>query len=1064
MPKLTLRSNATGRVVAEFLMKGGTVHVAADDPDDFADLYHAPAGRQVNPADGQVYMDAVRARYRRSTALSLYESPLGKGGASEALDRLLKASKAHHRRAEAAGQLSLFGGTRKVAGSSQPPAGYHPIPGSKKGGYRRKTAKGYDYWYPDAKKKGAKKTKKERQASGFSRLVDGMKAAFLGTGSNAVSERGSKAIDRFMRAAIAGGHQDQAKQVIQGLLALGPPGPKREILKRMHAQLSPTPVALAMAKAKAKAPKTDAPMPTGRQWIDHAPGLPMDTAEAHRLSGKGASAVYTPERTKLHEAIIEGFIEKAKPVPPDRTPVALFLMGVTASGKSSAKDEVDIKPFKDLGAVDIDPDAVKKALPEYDEAVKASAKDAAKMAHAESSDVADKVGETGLANRMNVVFDGTGKNLAKMRANIARAKALGYRVMAIMPHVTLDTAKTRADIRAEDKGRYVPHAIIEQAHAAVPGNFMALLSEFDEFSLFDNNGEPPPSLMLTKGAGGQPEVQNAAMFEAFQREAGSTLDVSPAPSKVTSTVGTKVPSPDNFETMPDTPSEPGKSYPPNGFGKLERLMDEGTSARDAVRQLSDSERRMVLTLGSGAARGSKARELAILVKEHRPTPPRPAAKTPMAPTPTVDAARADLDASTAKAAAMQTKLAAAFSMPKGASVSAAWTSVMGGGNSGILTVGRRSRSKKYGTETLRLLRPGEKGKAGPKAITLTRYKDGRISMALGDMGVTPQIMEPLTPAVDSAAPAPAPVERAVEEAKAAARPSPIGEDGLTAHQRARKERAESRAERLQRRGEAQWQASGDEVRNIPMGQPILVGHHSERRHRRALERQDRKARAAVATLDEAKAAAYAAKRAGSAISSDDPDAVVALEAKIKAAEEARDLYKRAKRAHKKGGWAAVEKLEGVTARNLAVWKQTERLQEAFPSYKTTNMSANIRRMKQRVESLRREAAREEAQPMRGPGFDVVEDREDNRIRLMFDGKPDKATRTKLKRAGFRWSPSAGAWQRQANANGRYAAKRIAKELGGELTEKSWRNAPLLTPEYAQAVRGRGRLVIPTPHG
>lgn len=47
------------------------------------------------------------------------------------------------------------------------------------------------------------------------------------------------------------------------------------------------------------------------------------------------------------------------------------------------------------------------------------------------------------------------------------------------------------------------------------------------------------------------------------------------------------------------------------------------------------------------------------------------------------------------------------------------------------------------------------------------------------------------------------------------------------------------AENAQRRSLELYNASHDAVSNIPMGQPILVGHHSERRHKRALERSDR---------------------------------------------------------------------------------------------------------------------------------------------------------------------------------------------------------------------------------
>ena len=48
----------------------------------------------------------------------------------------------------------------------------------------------------------------------------------------------------------------------------------------------------------------------------------------------------------------------------------------------------------------------------------------------------------------------------------------------------------------------------------------------------------------------------------------------------------------------------------------------------------------------------------------------------------------------------------------------------------------------------------------------------------------------------------------------------------------------------------------------------------------------------------------------------------------------------------------------------------------------------------------------------------------NRIQIFFDSKPDDDVRNELKRNGFKWAPSQGAWQRQINANGLFAVKRI----------------------------------------
>ena len=58
------------------------------------------------------------------------------------------------------------------------------------------------------------------------------------------------------------------------------------------------------------------------------------------------------------------------------------------------------------------------------------------------------------------------------------------------------------------------------------------------------------------------------------------------------------------------------------------------------------------------------------------------------------------------------------------------------------------------------------------------------------------------------------------------------------------------------------------------------------------------------------------------------------------------------------------------------------------------------------------------------GGRVEANTEDNRLQIFFDEKPDKDIREELKGNGFRYAPSAEAWQRQLNDNAIYAADRI----------------------------------------
>lgn len=88
------------------------------------------------------------------------------------------------------------------------------------------------------------------------------------------------------------------------------------------------------------------------------------------------------------------------------------------------------------------------------------------------------------------------------------------------------------------------------------------------------------------------------------------------------------------------------------------------------------------------------------------------------------------------------------------------------------------------------------------------------------------------------------------------------------HEQHVRERAAERAERMnhraaQRTAEAEQQfARADQISDgIPMGQPILVGHHSQRRHERDLERMWTATRKGLDADAEARSAAAAAIRA-----------------------------------------------------------------------------------------------------------------------------------------------------------------------------------------------------------
>ena len=59
---------------------------------------------------------------------------------------------------------------------------------------------------------------------------------------------------------------------------------------------------------------------------------------------------------------------------------------------------------------------------------------------------------------------------------------------------------------------------------------------------------------------------------------------------------------------------------------------------------------------------------------------------------------------------------------------------------------------------------------------------------------------------------------------------------------------------------------------------------------------------------------------------------------------------------------------------------------------------------------------------------VLQNTEENRLQLLFPGKPDESVRTKLKSRGFKWSPRNQAWQRQLTPNALYMLPGMLKEI------------------------------------
>lgn len=161
----------------------------------------------------------------------------------------------------------------------------------------------------------------------------------------------------------------------------------------------------------------------------------------------------------------------------------------------------------------------------------------------------------------------------------------------------------------------------------------------------------------------------------------------------------------------------------------------------------------------------------------------------------------------------------------------------------------------------------------------------------------------------------------------------------------------------------------------------------------------------------------------------DADAVERLSAKLAEAEREHAAMRQVNAAHKAflkdpaslDTSALPEKWRAIVRAYKPVYSWEP---HPIAPYQLTNSSANIRRMRERLEGLRA-AKQTPAGEVQGTLARVEDVPAENRVRVFFPGKPDEATRTRLKSSGFRWTPTLGCWQAYRNYGTIETAKREA---------------------------------------
>jgi len=164
-----------------------------------------------------------------------------------------------------------------------------------------------------------------------------------------------------------------------------------------------------------------------------------------------------------------------------------------------------------------------------------------------------------------------------------------------------------------------------------------------------------------------------------------------------------------------------------------------------------------------------------------------------------------------------------------------------------------------------------------------------------------------------------------------------------------------------------------------------------------------------------------------AISASDPEVVEKLTEKMKSCEELQEVMKGVNAHWRKTGTcqgapgitdAQAAKLDGKITSDRVSWERVP-----FSDYDLKNNYAEIKRLQKRIgEITRNKEVGFEGWEFNGGYAEANADI--NRLQLIFDERPGKEQHDALRHAGFVYSRTNGAYQRQLNDSAIYAAGRL----------------------------------------
>lgn len=227
---------------------------------------------------------------------------------------------------------------------------------------------------------------------------------------------------------------------------------------------------------------------------------------------------------------------------------------------------------------------------------------------------------------------------------------------------------------------------------------------------------------------------------------------------------------------------------------------------------------------------------------------------------------------------------------------------------------------------------------------------------------------------------------------------------------------------------------------IPMGQPILIGHHSESGHRALLKRSDNKMRKGCEESDKSK---YWEDRARAAeknhnIYSHDPEAIKKLTQNIEFCEKLQLRYKeinimlRKEKIYKSDNdlltklyalYITDKEYKFIIEWNKFGWTGKDYF--IIPTSVLSSNNANIQRMKTRLQTIiKTDSQLKTFKDIETDKGYITKNEEHKGLEIHFPGKPKQETIDKLKQFGFRWSRYNKCWYKAYSERNLNLAKDI----------------------------------------